>query len=139
MREDIQSLLRAGRHCVMATAADNKPYCSLMAYVVNDDYTRIFMGTRRNTRKYQNLAGNPLVSLLMDSRDQHQPQALTIEGVIEEIDQKPEKDQIREALVSRHPELKSLLDSPDAAIISVRVKSVVFLNGLTDVFRQQIE
>ncbi|MFO7859785.1 MAG: pyridoxamine 5'-phosphate oxidase family protein [Desulfosalsimonas sp.] len=139
MREDIQSLLRAGRHCVMATAADNKPYCSLMAYVVNDDYTRIFMGTRRNTRKYQNLAENPLVSLLMDSRDQHQPQALTIEGVIEEIDQKPEKDQIREALVSRHPELKSLLDSPDAAIISVRVKSVVFLNGLTDVFRQQIE
>jgi len=139
MREEIQSLLRAGRHCVMATAADNKPYCSLMAYAVNDDCTQIFVGTRRNTRKYQNLAENPLVSLLMDSRDQHRPQALTIEGVIEEIEQDPEKDQIRELLTGRHPELKSLLDSPDAAILCVRVKSVVFLNGLTDVFRQEIE
>jgi len=139
MHEEIQSLLRARCHCVMATAADNKPYCSLMAYVVNDDCTRIFVGTRRNTRKYQNLAENPLVSLLMDSRDQNPPRALTIEGEIEEIEQDPEKDQIREALMARHPELKSLLDSPDAAIICVRVKSVVFLNGLTDVFRQQIE
>jgi nitroimidazol reductase NimA-like FMN-containing flavoprotein (pyridoxamine 5'-phosphate oxidase superfamily) len=139
MRKEIKSMLQAGRHCVMATAADNQPYCSLMAYTVNDECNQIFMGTRRNTRKYQNLKENPLVSLLMDSRDQDQPQALTVEGVIKELDRDHGKDKVREALISKHPQLKSLLDSSDAAILSVKVKSVVFLNGLTDVLRQQIE
>jgi nitroimidazol reductase NimA-like FMN-containing flavoprotein (pyridoxamine 5'-phosphate oxidase superfamily) len=139
MREEIKSLLRAGGHCVMATAAGNQPYCSLMAYIVNGDCTRIFMVTLRNTRKYQNLIENPLVSLLMDTRGQKEPQALTIEGEIKELGREHEKKQIKNALICRHPQLKSLLNSPDAAILKVRIKSVVFLKGLTDVLRQQIE
>ncbi|MCF8104410.1 MAG: pyridoxamine 5'-phosphate oxidase family protein [Desulfohalobiaceae bacterium] len=139
MQEEIKSLLRDSRHCVLATAADNQPYCSLMVYTVNADCTRIFMCTRRDTRKYRNLEENPCVSLLIDSRDQPQPRALTVEGVFEPFAGDPEKQQIREKMITKHPELRTLLDSPDAELICIRVQSVLFLNGLTDARREQIE
>ena len=139
MREEIRSLLRNRRHCVMATAADNKPYCSLMLYTVNADCTRIFMCTRRSSRKYRNLEENPCVSLLIDSRDQPRPRALTVEGMAEPFGGDLERQEVREALLIAHPELQTLLDSSDAALICIRVKSVVFLNGLTDAIREQVE
>ncbi|MBS3754399.1 MAG: pyridoxamine 5'-phosphate oxidase family protein [Desulfobacterales bacterium] len=139
MREEIRSLLRNRRHCVMATAADNQPYCSLMLYTVNADCTRIFMCTRRNSRKYRNLEENPCVSLLVDSRDQPRPRALTVEGEVEAFAGNLEIQQVRDAMFTAHPELQTLLDSPDASLICIRVKSVVFLNGLTDAIREQVE
>jgi len=139
MRDEIKSLLRDRRHCVMATAANDQPYCSLMVYAVNADCTRLFMVTRRNTRKYRNLKNNPYVSLLVDSRDIAQPQALTIEGVFEEVAGDSEKKQIQHQLTAEQPGLQTLLDSPDAAIISVTINSVVFLNGLTEAYREPIE
>ncbi|MFP3981558.1 MAG: pyridoxamine 5'-phosphate oxidase family protein [Desulfobacterales bacterium] len=139
MHDEIQSLLRNRRHCVMATAAGNQPYCSLMLYTVNADCTRIFMCTRRNTRKYRNLKENPRVSLLIDSRDQPRPRALTVEGVTEAFAGDPERQQVRDVMLTAHPELQALLDSPDAALICIRVKSVLFLNGLTDAIREQVE
>lgn len=139
MREEIQSLLRSRRHCVLATAADNQPYCSLMLYTVNADCTRIFLCTRGNTRKYRNLEENPRVSLLIDSRDQPRPRALTVEGAAETLAGDLEKQQARDALAAAHPELRTFLDSPDPALICIRVKSVVFLNGLTDAIREQVE
>ena len=139
MREEIQSLVRSRKHCVLATAADNQPYCSLMVYTVNADCTRIFMCTRGNTRKYRNLEENPRVSLLIDSRDQPRPRALTVEGTAETLAGDPERQQVRDAMLTAYPELRTLLDSPDAALICIRVKSVVFLNGLTDAIREQVE
>ena len=139
MREEIQSLLRSRRYCVMATAADNQPYCSLMLYTVNADCTRIFLCTQGHTRKYRNLEENPRVSLLIDSRDQPRPQALTVEGVAEAFAGDPERQQVRDAMLTAHPELRTFLDSPDAALICIRVNSVVFLNGLTDAIREQVE
>src|SRR6056297_496425 len=103
MREEINALIQKKRHCVMATAADNRPYCSLMAYTSSPDGSKIFMATFRNTRKFRNLTGNPWVSLLIDSRDTAQAQALTVEGRFEEVVDNSKKMQVREMLLADHP------------------------------------
>ncbi|MBS3808597.1 MAG: pyridoxamine 5'-phosphate oxidase family protein [Desulfobacterales bacterium] len=93
MRDDIKTLIRNKQHCVLATAVDGLPYCSLMAYATEKDCTRFIMVTYRQTRKFQNISRNPQGSLLIDSRETDRPQALTIEGsgeeIIAEADRKP--------------------------------------------------
>lgn len=139
MRDDIKELIRKGRHCVLATASKNRPYCSLMAYTTNEDHTRIFMITYRNTRKFRNLEQNPRVSLLIDSRDTAEPQALTVEGEFEEIINDTEKKKIRKFLLNAHPHMQNFVDHPDAAYICINANSLVFLNGLTDAYYETID
>ncbi len=139
MREDIQDLIRSRRHCVLATVADNQPYCSLMAYTASDDCTRIFMATYRNTRKFQNLLQTPRVSLLIDSRDGDNPQALTVQGEFAEVVDDRERQFVYDHLLADHPDLQSFLDYPDIAFIRVRISALVFLNGLTDAHYEAVE
>ena len=40
---------------VPATTVDNKPHCSLMAYVTDDDCGEIYRVTDRKTTKFKNL------------------------------------------------------------------------------------
>ena len=138
MRDDIKALIRERSHCVLATAADNQPYCSLMAYTASPECTRIRMATFRNTRKFRNLCENPWVSLLIDSRETEPGQALTVEGAFQEITDETEKEQIRQWLLENHPGMKDFLDQPETAIISIQIHALVFLNGLTDVHRERL-
>ena len=138
MRDDIKKLIKSRRHCVLATATGNQPYCSLMAYTASPDGTRIFMVTYRNTRKFKNLTENPMVSLLIDSRDADAAQALTIEGECAEIQSDAEKKQIRALLLNDHPYLQDFVSQPDAAYICIHAKSLVFLNGLTEAYRETL-
>jgi nitroimidazol reductase NimA-like FMN-containing flavoprotein (pyridoxamine 5'-phosphate oxidase superfamily) len=61
VREDIRELMKAGRACVLATVSGKEPHCSLMSYATDDDCREIYMATRRDTKKYRNLAANPSV------------------------------------------------------------------------------
>ncbi|MBS3809397.1 MAG: pyridoxamine 5'-phosphate oxidase family protein [Desulfobacterales bacterium] len=139
MRDDIKALIRNKRHCVLATAVDGLPYCSLMAYATEKDCTRFIMVTHRQTRKFQNISRNPRVSLLIDSRETHRPQALTIEGSGEEIIAEADKEAAAELLLSSHPGLASFIRHPDSVFVRITADSAVFLNGLTDAYREQIE
>jgi nitroimidazol reductase NimA-like FMN-containing flavoprotein (pyridoxamine 5'-phosphate oxidase superfamily) len=138
MREDIEALIRSRKHCALATAAANKPYCSLMAYTAPADCSRIWMATFRNTRKFRNMKENPKVSLLIDARDAEQAQALTLEGCFQEITGESEIKEARERLLADHPEMEDFLDQPDTAFVCIRLQSLVFLNGLTDVYRERL-
>ncbi|MBS3758979.1 MAG: pyridoxamine 5'-phosphate oxidase family protein [Desulfobacterales bacterium] len=139
MREDIKELIRKRRHCVLATALNNEPYCSLMAYTTNADCTHIFMVTYRSTRKFKNLTDNPRVSLLIDSRNSAEARALTVQGEVKEIRADAEKKKIREFLLNIHPHMQNFLDHPDAAYISIKIKSLIFLNGLTGAYYERID
>lgn len=132
MLSDIQSLLKSRKHCVMATVNGDRPYCSLMAYTTDDPVTRLYMITQRNTRKFRNLNDNPRVSLLVDSRGTSRPQALTIEGVFEEVTDAGRIQEIHDLFMAAHPGMQSFMDHPDAAFIQVIIQSALFLNGLTD-------
>ncbi len=139
MREDIKSLIRSRRHCVMATAENSQPYCSLMNYAADESCTRIYMATSKNSRKYRNLVWNPKVSLLIDDRHASPPLALTVIGTFEKIADPEEIKRLRNHLLENSPDIKAFLDGPDAALICIRVCSVVFLDNLSHAYREEIQ
>ena len=135
MNAAIRHLIQNKNICVLATIAGNKPYCSLMAYVTDNSCRDIYMVTHRQTTKYRNLIANPNVSLLIDSREtrpRSRAQALTVTGESQIISDDAELKAIRERLLAAHPHLESFMADPDAAIIRVTVKNLLFLDGLTD-------
>ncbi len=135
MLEHMKALAREKSMCVLATIAGAKPYCSLMAYVVDESCEEIYMVTHRKTQKYQNLSENPAVSLLIDTREKAprtQTQALTIEGTFHRIKDETKKTRAREMLLKTHPHLRDFSDHPDAELICIKINAFLLLNGLSD-------
>jgi len=145
MLERIKSLVKEKDICVLATVSGDKPHCSLMAYVTDDDCREIYMVTRRESRKYENLMKNRSVSLLIDTREEHagsrrpEAKALTVSGTFKNIDDKNKKIQVRSKLPDRHPHVREFLDHPDAEIVCIRVESFLLLNGLTDAHYETVQ
>ena len=138
MLDQIKTLIRDKKMCVMATVSGSEPYCSLMAYASSKDCREIYMVTHRKTKKFANLRENPHVSLLIDSRDDARGStfsravALTVNGIFQEIDGEEKREQVRIALLARHSDLEEFIGHPDAELLCIRVNSFLFLNGLTD-------
>jgi nitroimidazol reductase NimA-like FMN-containing flavoprotein (pyridoxamine 5'-phosphate oxidase superfamily) len=138
MLDKMKALVREKDMCVLATVSNNRPHCSLMAYVANDACTEIYMVTFKDTKKYRNLRENPWVSLLIDTREEDrgsrrpEAKALTVTGVFEQIGDDSMRLQIREALMRRHAQLEGFADQPDAEVFSIRIHSFLLLDGLTN-------
>jgi nitroimidazol reductase NimA-like FMN-containing flavoprotein (pyridoxamine 5'-phosphate oxidase superfamily) len=135
MLDEIKALVREKNICVLATVAGQKPYCSLMAYVSDDNCEEIYMVTHKNTNKYKNLIQNPSISILIDSREQSprsQAKALTVEGRFCKINEKEKRTQIVAKLLKTHAHLKEFMQDPQAEIICVKINSFLFLNGLQE-------
>jgi nitroimidazol reductase NimA-like FMN-containing flavoprotein (pyridoxamine 5'-phosphate oxidase superfamily) len=134
MLAQMKDLAKQNNTCVLATIADRKPYCSLMAYVTNRDCTEIYMVTHRQTQKYQNLKKNPAVSLLIDTRDKSprtKARAMTVEGVYQEIKDSDKEKKLRQKLLSAHPNLDEFMGNPDSKVLRIRIISFLLLDGLT--------
>ena len=109
MRGDIQKMISENKVCVMATVSNGAPHCSLMSYTTDKECREIYMATLKDTKKYRNLIANPAVSLLVDTRDldpRGKTRALTVTGVFQTIENDKRIAEIREALLTKHPELK---------------------------------
>ena len=138
MTEQIRKLVQNEKFCVLATASENKPYCSLMAYAPEEDCKKIYMVTHKNTVKYENLIENSAVSLLIDTREEKDKsqnnitKALTITGHFFEIKNESVRLKARDFLHRRHPDLGVFLDHPQAFIFGVEVQSFLLLEGFTD-------
>jgi nitroimidazol reductase NimA-like FMN-containing flavoprotein (pyridoxamine 5'-phosphate oxidase superfamily) len=144
MLDKMKTLVKQKDICVLATASENKPHCSLMAYATDDECTEIYMVTGRDTKKYRNLGENSTVSLLIDTRDEVQnsdrlkAKALTIEGEFQQIEDPGKKDFIRGRLRAKHPHLEELISHPNAEVFSIRVVSFLLLVGPTDAYFEKI-
>ena len=135
MLAEMKQLVREKNICVLATIAGSKPYCSLMAYAANEDCTEIYMATHRSTKKFRNLAANPAVSLMIDTREdapRSQARALTVEGTCGRIEDDPKKKLAQARLLSIHPHLEDFLSHIDNEILCVAVRSFLLLKGLTE-------
>ena len=136
MLEKMKTLVRGKDICVLSTVSqDAAPHCSLMAYVADEECREIYMATHSSTLKYQNLLHNPAVSLLIDTREvtpRKKAQALTVSGVFQPIDTQNKKEWVKAQLLKKHPHLKEFIENPDAALICIKVKSLLLLDGLTD-------
>lgn len=143
MIERMKALVKQKDICVLATASENKPHCSLMAYTINKECSEIFMVTYRDTKKYRNLVQNPTVSLLIDTRDEVldsrlQAKALTVEGKFQSIEDTEKMTLVRDRLRAKHPHLEELISHPDSEVFSIRVVSFLLLEGPTEAYFEQV-
>jgi nitroimidazol reductase NimA-like FMN-containing flavoprotein (pyridoxamine 5'-phosphate oxidase superfamily) len=135
MLDTMRNLLRAGDSCVLATCADGRPHCSLMAYLTDDAVTMVYMVTLKQTKKYRNFLQNPHASLLVDTRnEQHVTgragiQALTVAGTFQPVAEKMKKEQILGKMGEKHPHLQELLADEDAAPFAIKIESFLLLEG----------
>lgn len=145
MLERIRDLVRGRDICVLATASGQRPHCSLMAYVADDECREIYMVTGRHTTKYRNLSVNPEVSLLIDTREEHasgnrqHAQALTVDGTFEPIGEDEKRKRIAGRFREKHPNLKAIMDDPDSQLVCVRVRSFLLLDGVSDAHFLELE
>jgi len=135
MLDRMKSLLQAKDACVLATAADAQPHCSLMSYVTDEAGDRILMVTSRHSTKFTNLVQNPRVSLLVDTRDGAssgeggEVQALTVAGRAEIEEDENEDAQARDRLLRGHPHLRPILEDPESVVICIHIDSFLLLDG----------
>jgi nitroimidazol reductase NimA-like FMN-containing flavoprotein (pyridoxamine 5'-phosphate oxidase superfamily) len=138
MLETMKALVKEKDTCVLATAHDNRPHCSLMSYVTDAQCTTIFMVTHRQTKKYRNLTENPCVSILIDTRegdprsDRSNTKALTVTGDFQRLHDQTLANSVRGGLLAKHPHLGEFLEDPDAEVFAVRIKSFQLLEGIKD-------
>jgi nitroimidazol reductase NimA-like FMN-containing flavoprotein (pyridoxamine 5'-phosphate oxidase superfamily) len=135
MLKEMKALAKEKNICVLATVTGDKPYCSLMAYVTDENCEEIYMVTLRNTQKYKNLTENPAVSLLIDTREKSYrsgAKALTVEGVYAEIESEEKRKKVQAKLLDVHPHRLGLIDHPESEILCVKIRSFLLLNGLQE-------
>lgn len=144
MHQKIRELIESNDVCVLATVAGAGPHCSLMSYVATEDGREIYMITHKNTKKYKNMEGNPVVSLLIDSREtdrgenRQRAKALTVTGAYEKVKDEAKSGEIRRRLLERHPHLKDFIEDPQAQFILVRVKAFQLLEGVADAYFEEV-
>jgi nitroimidazol reductase NimA-like FMN-containing flavoprotein (pyridoxamine 5'-phosphate oxidase superfamily) len=135
MLAKIKALAKEKNICVLATVSDNKPHCSLMAYIIDEDCREIYMVTHKQTKKFFNLTTNPSVSLLVDTRGEKprsRAQALTIEGVFQKIENTEKRKLVLSKFLEIHPHMKEFINHSDAEPICIKVTSFLLLDGLTN-------
>lgn len=136
--QEMKKLVREKDICVLATTLGDKPHCSLMAYVTDEDVSNIYMATQRNTTKFRNLVKNPAVSLLVDTREEHSgkergaARALTVDGQFHLVSDKPVRDLWLQRILSRHPHLKDFLTHPETELLGIRITSFLLLDGVSN-------
>ena len=134
MLEQMKELVRKKNICVFSTVSGNKPYCSLMVYITDVTCEEIYMVTHKNTTKFNNLQKNPLVSLLIDSREtqpRSNAQALTIAGVFIPLIDENKKQKIRDRMLESFPYMKDFIHHPESELIRIKINSLLLLEGLT--------
>jgi len=135
MLEKMKDFVRKKNICVLATVSGDKPYCSLMAYITDVTCEEIYMVTHKNTTKFNNLQKNPLVSLLIDSREtqpRSNAQALTISGVFIPLIDENKKQKIRDRMLESFPHMKDFIHHPESELIRIKINSFLLLDGLIE-------
>ena len=138
MLEQMKDVIRSQDMCVLATVSRDKPHCSLMAYLTDEQCRTTYMITHKRTAKYRNLTANPSLSLLIDTRlidtgdNRQKAKALTVNGVFERIEDSDKRFNILSKFLKRHVHLREFAGHPDAEVLAVRIQSLQLLDGAND-------
>ena len=133
----IKDIFKIRRFAVLATEGDGQPHASLIAVTPMEGFRKLIFATYRNTRKYNNLAHNRNVAVLVESininRSGFQESiVLTAFGHVEEI-KAGEEDVVFEAHLERHPELSTFMKSEDCSLVRIKVDTYQVVRGIDDV------
>ena len=120
----VESILRQQNTAVLGTCFMEIPRCSQVPFAVSEDLRTIVIITAQNTAKYENMAANPNVSLLVaaPAAEEATLQALTVTAFAA----KPKgerKSQAMALFIRKHPALRTTASSPDTAFVELKVDS----------------
>jgi len=145
MLEKMKGVVKGNDLCVLATVSKEKPHCSLMTYITDDECSEIYMISHKQTKKYLNLMENPIVGLLIDTREEEKGQrridikALTVIGEFQTIKDQTKKGLIHAKFLKTHPHLTDFLNDPGAEIFCIKIRSFQLLDGVKDAFFETID
>ncbi|MCU0558710.1 MAG: pyridoxamine 5'-phosphate oxidase family protein [Desulfobacterales bacterium] len=139
----LRGLLSGQRLAVVATHTAGQPYANLVAFAESPDLMSLFFATARSTRKYENLAADRRVALLIDSRrnregDFHEAAAATVIGVATET-KVVEKEGALGVFLAKHPYLEEFVRAPTCALFRVCVKKYILVRNFQDVMEWRVE
>jgi nitroimidazol reductase NimA-like FMN-containing flavoprotein (pyridoxamine 5'-phosphate oxidase superfamily) len=133
MLNRIKAMLEENSLCVLATCSENRPHCSLMAYIYDNRENILYMMTQRSTQKHRNIRHNPRVSVLVDTRDHisgsEQNQALTISATCSLSAAAEIRSEILRRMVEKHPQLQDLAGIPDIEVLTLHPTSFLLMDG----------
>ena len=117
---------RTQRHAVLATALNDRPHASLVAFALTLDRRGLLFATPRGTTKYRNMIGNNRVSMVIDNRENSSAdylgaEAFTIFGRAREVRQKQARTRYSSLLLRKHPDLAEFVSAPTTALILVKI------------------
>ncbi|MBA4417952.1 MAG: flavin-nucleotide-binding protein [Syntrophus sp. (in: bacteria)] len=118
------------RFAVLATSGEGRPYASLIAFTFTPDQQKVIFATPKTTRKYRNLKGQPLVSILVDNRSQtpedlNRAEAVTLIGTAKPIRSGTRRNKYAGIFTAKHPQLIGFINEPDTALIEVIIEEAV--------------
>jgi nitroimidazol reductase NimA-like FMN-containing flavoprotein (pyridoxamine 5'-phosphate oxidase superfamily) len=132
-----QKMLKENDLCVLATCADNLPNSSLMQYIYDGNCMSVFMLTLKGSSKQINIAANPQVSILIDTRiDSKQSglpiKALTVYGKAEFVQEPQRRQALVDQMVDRFSSLAELASDKRCLVIQMRIEKMLLLDGVND-------
>ena len=135
MNPTVMNILENNDLCVLCTCSHDIPDASLMLYICDEKCERMYMLTLKESTKYGNIAANPKVSLLVDTREQAlvpetHTQALTIHGDAYILEPDTVSRGLIDQLVKKHGRLSNLASNDSVRVIEVIIKNVLFLENV---------
>jgi len=123
----------------LATAYDNIPYTSLVAYAFDHQEKVFLFLTPRKTKKYSNILRNPNVSLLIDTRentdkDYLSGEAFTVIGKAMPLRASKRRERLLKTFLNKHPKLRDFGKERSTAIIAVDIRICFKVTKFQEVF-----
>jgi uncharacterized protein YhbP (UPF0306 family) len=129
LKKDLMEMFSEQRLAVLATQQSGAPYGNLVAFAATEDAKTLMFATSRSTRKYVNISADSRIALVIDNRsneveDFHKAMAATAVGSATEVGE-PERGDLVEIYLRKHPYLSEFLKSPTCALLKVDVQKYV--------------
>lgn len=116
-KKTIWEFLKKNELCALATASTTgKTEAAVMAYVIKDDFSML-LSTEITTRKYQNIAANKQVSVIVGGFDGDP--SIQIDGLIRELAAE-EATQAKSYILTVHPQWKDYFNSPASRFFEIK-------------------
>jgi heme iron utilization protein len=137
---EIKGLCQDQPFAVLATQDEDQPYVSLISFAISDDLKQIVFSTPSKTRKFNQIAGNNKVSLMVDNRSQ-QPESInlicgvTITGQARVLNDLSEIEKWGQVLTTRHSYLQKFVESPTSNLILVEATGFFYVRRFQEVYQ----
>jgi nitroimidazol reductase NimA-like FMN-containing flavoprotein (pyridoxamine 5'-phosphate oxidase superfamily) len=134
----IAQLVASQPYGVLCTHGSEHAYGSLIALAFAPDLRTAVFATPRATRKYRLLTEHDRMALVVDNRNEHpgdmmSVEAITVTGSAREVTDAAARKPLADALVARHPQLGPFVESESCALFSVQILRVLHVTRFQEV------